>query len=88
MKIYPIFSGDYLPYYQYSFRILVGFWLLAALVLVNSYSSIVVSSLTVPKMKPAINSFEDLAASKEVSLVLRKDIVISQQILVRLLHLI
>ncbi len=69
------------PYAQNSFRILAGCWLLGALVLVNSYSSIVVSSLTLPRMKAPINSFEDLAANKEVSLLLRNDLIISKQIL-------
>ena len=74
--------GIFSPFTKYSFRILAGCWLLAALVLVNSYSSIVVSSLTLPQMKPTIESFEDLAASEEVSIVLRKDFAISQEILV------
>ena len=76
--------GIYSPYAQHSFRILAGCWFLAALVLVNSYAGILASSLTLPKMKPAINSLEDLAASEDISLVLREDLVISQQILVRL----
>ncbi|KAK4012523.1 hypothetical protein OUZ56_024762 [Daphnia magna] len=42
---------------------------------------IVISSLTKPRMKPTINSFEDLAASKEVSIVLRHDTVMGEQIL-------
>ena len=66
-----------------AFRILAGFWLLiAAMVLVNSYSSIVTSSLTVPKMKPSIDSLEDLAASEDVDVVLRSDVSTGEQILV------
>ena len=66
-----------------AFRILAGFWLLiAAMVLVNSYSSIVISSLTVPKMKPSIDSLEDLAASEDVDVVLRSDVSTGEQILV------
>ncbi|XP_045036265.1 glutamate receptor ionotropic, kainate 3 isoform X2 [Daphnia magna] len=64
-----------------SFRIMVGIWVLCATVLVNSYTGIVISSLTTPRMKPAINSFEDLAASKEVSIILRHDTAIGEQIL-------
>lgn len=74
--------GMYTPFAQYSFRILSGALLLTSLVLVNSYSSIVVSSLTVSVMEQAINSFEDLAASKSVFLLLRKDIAIGRKILV------
>lgn len=65
-----------------SFRILVGVWLLIATVLVNSYSGTIVSYLTVPKIKPSINTFEDLAISKDVELIIKKDVVIGQQILV------
>ena len=67
-----------------SFRILVGAWLLVAMVLVNSYSSTVISHLTVTRNKPAINTFEDLADSKEVGIILKEDIFIGQQILVTL----
>lgn len=77
-----LLTGMYIPYAQHSFRLLVGGLLLAALVLVNSYSSIVVSSLTVPVMTPVINSFEDLASNKRVSLLIRKDIILGQFILV------
>ena len=52
------------------------------MVLVNSYSSIVISSLTVPKMKPSIDSLEDLAASEDVDVVLRSDVSTGVQILV------
>jgi hypothetical protein len=65
-----------------SFRILTGIWVLCAMVLVNSYTGIVTSSLTTPKLKPSINSFKDLAESKEVVLVLRSDTALGDQILV------
>ena len=60
----------------------MGVWILIATVLVNSYSGTVVSYLTVPKMKPLINTFEDLAASKDVAILVREDVVIGQQIMV------
>ena len=75
------FAGEYLPLARHSFRVLVGCWLLVAVVLVNSYSCIVVSSLTVPTVHPAINSLENLAASNDVSLIIRKDYALGQQIL-------
>ena len=52
------------------------------MVLVNSYSGIVISSLTVPKMKSSIVSLEDLAASEDVDVVLRSDVSTGEQILV------
>lgn len=72
-----------IPGGRVSFRILVGVWLLIATVLVNSYSSTVISYLTVPNMKPPINTFDDLAISEEVELVLLADNVITMQIMVR-----
>ncbi|EFX85933.1 hypothetical protein DAPPUDRAFT_237374 [Daphnia pulex] len=64
-----------------SFRVLTGVWVLCAMVLVNCYTGIVTSSLTTPKMKPTINSFEDLAASKDIRIVLRSDTSMGDQIL-------
>ncbi|XP_057381702.1 glutamate receptor ionotropic, kainate glr-3-like isoform X1 [Daphnia carinata] len=64
-----------------SFRIMTGIWVLCATVLVNSYTGIVILSLTKPRMKPTINSFEDLAASKEVLIVFRHDTAMGEQIL-------
>ena len=69
-------------YNRHSFRIVAGFWALVGMVLVNSYSGIVISSLTVPKMKPSIDSFEDLAKSEDIGIILRSDTVIGKQILV------
>ena len=71
-----------------SFRILAGFWVLVGMVLVNSYSGIVISSLTVPKMKKSIESLEDWAASDEVGVVLRSDVTTGEQILVTITFII
>ena len=60
----------------------MGTWVLIATVLVNSYSGTVVSYLTVPKMKPPINTFEDLAASNDVEILI-KEVVIGQQLMVK-----
>ncbi|XP_057369972.1 glutamate receptor 1-like [Daphnia carinata] len=74
-------QGTSIAVRRFSFQILVGTWLLVAMVLVNSYSSTVVSYLTVPKMKPSIQTFEDLAASPAVGLILKVDTDIGQKIL-------
>lgn len=77
------YKGIYLAVGRlFSFRILVGAWLLVALVLVNSYSSTVVSYLTLPRTKPTINSFEDLAADESVGIILHTDTLVGQRILV------
>ncbi|XP_046447431.1 glutamate receptor ionotropic, kainate 2-like isoform X2 [Daphnia pulex] len=74
-------QGNAIPLRRLSFRILVGVWVLVATVLVNSYSSTVTSYLTVPKMKPPINTFEDLVASENVELILLADTMTKKQIL-------
>ncbi|EFX79932.1 hypothetical protein DAPPUDRAFT_103895 [Daphnia pulex] len=66
-------QGNTIHASRLSFRILVGSWLLVATVLVYSYSSTVVSHLTIVVTKPHINSLEDLAASKDVGLLLLAD---------------
>jgi hypothetical protein len=54
--------------------------------MVNSYSGTIISCLTVPKMKPAINSFEDLVTMEDAKLILLADTVIAQQIRVKFDH--
>ena len=80
--LYILLIGGTEAFNRTSFRILTGIWVLCAMVLVNSYTGIVTSSLTTPKLKPSINSFKDLAESKEVVLVLRSDTALGDQILV------
>ncbi|XP_045025966.1 glutamate receptor ionotropic, delta-1 [Daphnia magna] len=74
-------QGGNIAVSRFSFQILVGTWLLVAMVLVNSYSGTVVSYLTVPKMKPSIHTFEDLAANPDVGIILKVDTDIGQKIL-------
>lgn len=59
---------------------------MGAMVLVYSYSSVVMSFLTVPKMKSPIDSFEELAASETVGILLRHDMSVGEQILVSKLY--
>lgn len=65
-----------------SFSIFVSLWLLGVSVLVYVYSSTVITSLTVPKLNPPINSFEDLLRSGDVSVLLRTDLYWGLRILV------
>ena len=67
---------------RHSFRLIAGVWVLLGMVLVNSFSGILISSLTIPKMKPSIKSFEDLAASEDVEVLIRQDTGIGDAILV------
>ena len=65
-----------------SFALFACFWSLGAGVLVYSYSSIVASSLTLPRTKSPINSFEDLLASNEIYPLLRTDLYAGMLIMV------
>ncbi|EFX78830.1 hypothetical protein DAPPUDRAFT_320132 [Daphnia pulex] len=71
-------QGGSVPGSRFSFRVLMGAWLLAAMVLVNSYSGTVVSYLTAPKMMPSINTLEDLAASQDVGVIVLDNAVFAQ----------
>ncbi len=44
-----------------SIRLMVGLWLLVTIILMNLYGSTLASYLTLTKMKPIPNSFEELA---------------------------
>lgn len=79
------FLGGREAYERNSFRILAGFWVLGAMILVNSYSGTVISSLTLPISLPPIRTLEDLVESREVSLIGRSDLYIYQKIMVPVL---
>lgn len=68
-----------------SIRILAALWLLAATVLVNSYSGTLITSLTVTKLKPTVNSLEDLAASNDLVMTVSSNSVMSQNIFVSII---
>ena len=74
--------GFYINIQRSSYRLLVGFWLLAATVLVNSYSGTLVSSLTMTKLKPTVNSLEDLAASSDLTMTVNVNSIVAQTIMV------
>lgn len=65
-----------------SMAVFFGFWLLGISVLIYGYSSLIVTSLTVPAMNPAINTLEDLLTSRAVSIVIRPEMYMGQKILV------
>ncbi|XP_046450957.1 glutamate [NMDA] receptor subunit 1-like isoform X2 [Daphnia pulex] len=48
---------------RFSLRLVVGLWCLTMVALVNAYTSTLMSYLTVPKLKPIVNTLADLAAS-------------------------
>ena len=65
-------AGNYfiLPYKSFlSVRLTVGIWVLMTVALFSFYTSCLTSFLAVDKLKPIVNSFEELASSKEYHLV-------------------
>jgi len=46
---------------QLFYRVLLGCWCLASCVLVYAYSSLLVSYLTIPTLKPAAKSLDDIS---------------------------
>ena len=46
-----------------SFRIIQGTWCLAAFVLLNAYSSTIISYLTAPKLMPVTKTLQELGSS-------------------------
>ena len=65
--------------YACRFGFLLGAWLLAAMVLVNCYSSTIIAYLTVPM----INTLEDLTVHQDIDIVVWEETIIGQIILVR-----
>ena len=49
-----------------SFKILTAIWLLSIVVLINAYSGVLTSLLTVTKLKPIAHTMKDVAESKEL----------------------
>ena len=53
-------QGNTVPYQsRQSFKILVGIWLLSMVVLIYAYSGVMTSLLTVPKLKPIVQTLEE-----------------------------
>ncbi len=75
-------SGNKTQPQQLSFRILVATWCIMALVLVNAYSSTLISYLSVPKLQPIVNSLEELAAQNSLRLIVPAKTIMANRILV------
>ena len=50
---------------------MVGIWLLVTVVLANGYGGVLFSFLSVAKLEPIVNSFEALAKSNEVQIIVQ-----------------
>ncbi len=70
--------------YKLSFRILQGTWCLAAFVLLNAYSSTIISYLTAPKLMPVTKNLDQVASGnpQNLKLLLEKDNIMKGRYLV------
>ena len=71
------------PFKRTTLRVAGGLWLLSITVLINVYSSLLTSSLTVPQQaKPPIETLEDVANSKDFTLYLNPDLELGKTVMV------
>ena len=78
-------SDDYLHFRSNSVRLVLASWVLTNIVVINSYSSQLVSFLTLPVFEKPINSFEELAQRPDVPLAIAADSVLLQTLYASLL---
>ncbi len=67
-----------------SLHIVLGIWFLMMVVLINAYTGVLTSYMTVPKLKPIPQSLEQLATMKEYKVTVIKDSVLANSFLVRI----
>ena len=85
--IYGPYEGQSIPYNsRLSLRIVLGFWLLMMIVLINAYTGVLTSLLTVPKLKPIPQSLEELAAMKDYRVTINKNHLLAIAFLVNILY--
>lgn len=85
--IYGTYAGQSIPYNsRLSLRIVLGFWLLMMIVLINAYTGVLTSLLTVPKLKPIPQSLEDLAAMKDYRVTINKNHLLAIAFLVHIFY--
>ena len=65
-----------------SLRILVGSWLLAMIVVVYAYQGVLMSILSVPKLKPTIDSLEELVVQHKYKLTIERSSSLTQLFMV------
>jgi hypothetical protein len=52
--------------------IVAGTWSLGGIVLVNAYRGMLMSDVALPKYKPIVNSFDELARSEHLKIIAQK----------------
>ena len=75
-------AGVRSPFKRSTLRIAGGVWLLLMTVLIYSYSSLLISSMTAPQTTPPMETLEDVANSKGFVLYLNPDSELGKTIMV------
>ncbi len=74
--------GKYSGTNKLSLRILFGSWLLAMVVLVYAYQGVLMSILSVPKLKPTVDTWEQLAQQHKFKLTIERSSTLTQLFMV------
>lgn len=61
---------------------MVGIWLLCIVVLINAYSGVLTSLLTVPKLKPIVITLKEVAESDTLRMTTERGSVLAKTVLV------
>lgn len=68
--------------FKFAIRLMMGIWLLLMVVLINCYTGVLTSIMTVPKLEPIPQSLEELAAKKEYKVTVMKESFLAKAFLV------
>lgn len=79
--------GNYIRYSSRTgIRLVLSAWLLSMVVIVYAYTGVLTAYLTVQKLEPTVDTFEQLASSNcRFRITVEKDTLFSNQIMVTLL---
>ena len=77
-------KGEYIHGRNLGLRIMLTVWCLMCVIIVNAYTGNLTSYLAVPSVKPIPNSFEELAARKDLQIIVEDNVQLAEDILVNL----
>jgi Ligand-gated ion channel len=77
-------TGEYIHGRNLGLRILLAAWCLMCVIIVNAYTGNLTSYLAVPSVKPIPNSFQELAARKDLQIMVEDKGQLAEDILVNL----
>jgi len=75
-------KGSYCLSSKFVIRLAAGTWCLACFVLVTAYSSVLISFVVAPNLKPIIDSVKDIPKVKGLAMVVEKGTTLEAQLMV------